>query len=83
MKFLRIFFAGLLLLATMTAQAQPQLQPYPHKTVRLVIGFPPGAFTDVMARMLAEHLTAQYGQQVGPTSSRKPAPTVTRCCSAT
>lgn len=58
-KPLRILFA-VLLLGAVAAQAQP----YPNKPVRMVIGFPAGAFTDVMARLLAEHLSAQYGQQV-------------------
>lgn len=59
MKPVRILLAALLL-GAIAAQAQP----YPNKSVRMVIGFPAGAFTDVMARLLAEHLSAQYGQQV-------------------
>lgn len=57
---IRILFAAALLLVSAVATAQP----YPNKPLRLVIGFPPGAFTDVMARMLAEHLGSVYGQQV-------------------
>ena len=56
---IRILFAAALLLSAVATA-----QPYPNKPVRLVIGFPPGAFTDVMARMLAEHLGNVYGQQV-------------------
>ena len=52
MRLARILFAAALLLFSCAVLAQP----YPNKPVRLVIGFPPGAFTDVMARMLAEHL---------------------------
>ena len=53
-----------LLAALLLAAATAGAQPYPSKPIRLVIGFPPGAFTDVMARMLAEYLGNLYGQQV-------------------
>ncbi len=39
-------------------------QPYPVKTVRLVVGFPPGGNTDVIARIVANSLSAQWDQQV-------------------
>src|SRR5215471_9979536 len=37
---------------------------YPEKPIRLVLPFPPGGVTDVVARLLAERLTADFGQQV-------------------
>ncbi len=39
-------------------------QPYPARTIRLIVPFPPGGPADVMGRLIAQCLTAQIGQQV-------------------
>ena len=38
-------------------------QPYPAKPVRILLGFPVGQATDILARMVAQRLSAQHGQQ--------------------
>ena len=37
-------------------------QPYPARSVRIVVAFPPGGATDVVSRVLAEHLSRALGQ---------------------
>lgn len=39
-------------------------QNYPSKTVRMVVGYPPGGPTDVLARIVSQKLTQSWGQQV-------------------
>ncbi len=41
-----------------------QAQTWPAKPVRIVVAYPPGGGIDVLARQLAEKLTAQWGQPV-------------------
>jgi tripartite-type tricarboxylate transporter receptor subunit TctC len=39
-------------------------QNYPVKPVRMVVGYPPGGPTDVLARIVSQKLTESWGQQV-------------------
>jgi tripartite-type tricarboxylate transporter receptor subunit TctC len=39
-------------------------QSYPERPVQLLVGFPPGQATDVLARLIATHLHAELGQNV-------------------
>src|SRR6266700_6517470 len=41
-----------------------QAQPYPSRSITLVVPFPPGGSTDVAARIVAERLRAPLGQPV-------------------
>jgi tripartite-type tricarboxylate transporter receptor subunit TctC len=39
-------------------------QPYPDRHVRLIVPYPPGGVTDVLARTIAQRLSIQWGQQM-------------------
>jgi tripartite-type tricarboxylate transporter receptor subunit TctC len=39
-----------------------EVQVYPSRPVRIIVGFPPGGFNDLHARLIAEWLTRQIGR---------------------
>lgn len=39
-------------------------QPYPDKPIRLIVPFSPGGTNDILARMVANHLTAKLGESM-------------------
>jgi tripartite-type tricarboxylate transporter receptor subunit TctC len=52
--------AALLLALTSSAAAQE----FPTKPLRIIVPFPPGAFNDIAARLVATQLTGRLGKQV-------------------
>jgi tripartite-type tricarboxylate transporter receptor subunit TctC len=59
---LRLLIAGALLAATsMAALAQGA---YPTKPIRLIVAFPPGGSTDIVARLVGQKLSERVGQQL-------------------
>ena len=52
-----------LALAAAVATAQAQTGKWPDKPVRVIVPFPPGGTTDVVARTFAPLLSHEYGQQ--------------------
>ena len=57
---LSLLAAAVLVLGPADAGAQP----YPSRPIRFIVPYPPGGGTDVVARILAEPLTAELGQPV-------------------
>ncbi len=54
-----------LFLSLMVAFTAPVFaQAYPHKSIRIIVPFPPGGGNDVIARVVAQKLTERFGQQV-------------------
>jgi tripartite-type tricarboxylate transporter receptor subunit TctC len=52
------------LFATLCLHGATWAQAFPTRTVRIIIPFPPGGTSDILARTLAAKLTEEWGQQV-------------------
>jgi tripartite-type tricarboxylate transporter receptor subunit TctC len=52
------------LLASLLLCAQAAAQNYPEKAVTMVVAFPAGGSADIIARAIAEHMTAAWKQNV-------------------
>jgi tripartite-type tricarboxylate transporter receptor subunit TctC len=61
--------SGLLIVAAVTAcmvlsSFESSAQVYPAKPIRLIVPFPPGGSTTIVARIIGQKLTESWGQQV-------------------
>jgi len=55
---------GLALAAALFSTTVAAAEDYPSRTVRLIVGFPPGGNVDAVARVLAQDMTKGLGQPV-------------------
>ncbi len=55
--------AGTVLLTAFTLTAQAQTATYPSKAVRVIVPYPPGGPTDIVARVIFQHVSESTGQQ--------------------
>jgi tripartite-type tricarboxylate transporter receptor subunit TctC len=64
-RYSKLLIALALAMGCVSAYTQSaSAQNYPAKAVRIVVGYPPGGPTDVLARIVAQKLTESWGQQV-------------------
>ena len=52
------------LFAVMSCAHTAQAQPFPSRAIRIVVPFPPGGTSDILARSIGQKLTEEWGQQV-------------------
>ena len=77
-------------LAAGGAAAQSAADKYPDRPIKIIVPFAPGGSTDILARVIGQKMTENWGQQVivetrpgaatasGPRPRRRPRPTATR-----
>ncbi len=60
-RFARSLLAGL---AALAAAATVSAQPYPNKPIKIIVPYPPGGTSDILARAVGQKLTETLGQTV-------------------
>lgn len=52
------------LMAVMAVVAMIAQAAYPEKPIRIIVAFPPGSSTDIVARLMAQQMSVSFGQSV-------------------
>ena len=63
-RVLRIAFGWLLAFSALTAISVVQAQPYPNKPIKIIVPYPPGGTSDILARAIGQKLTDALGQTI-------------------
>jgi tripartite-type tricarboxylate transporter receptor subunit TctC len=58
-----IALIGAALFVTAYANSSAQALDYPTRSVRIIVGYPPGGSTDILARLFGQYLSEKLGQQ--------------------
>jgi tripartite-type tricarboxylate transporter receptor subunit TctC len=61
---MRLLVATVLVAACALYAGAAAAQTYPSKPVRMIVAFPPGGATDIVARIVSQKLSEMWGQQV-------------------
>jgi tripartite-type tricarboxylate transporter receptor subunit TctC len=64
-KTAKLIFATLILAAALSTDRPATAQEaFPNKPIRLIIPFPPGGTSDIIARVFTQHMAERLGQQI-------------------
>ena len=63
-KWRRICASGLLGLVTLALHPMSLAQSYPSKPIKMIVPFPAGGTTDIVARIVAQRMSESMGQPV-------------------
>ena len=63
-RVLRISFAWLLACAALLSAPIVQAQAYPNKPIKIIVPYPPGGTSDILARAIGQKLTDSLGQTI-------------------
>jgi tripartite-type tricarboxylate transporter receptor subunit TctC len=64
MRFRLLAFAAVSVAGLSSGHAASPADNYPNRPVRMIVGFPPGGGTDIMARIISPKLTEAWNQQI-------------------